>query len=68
MTQEYGHPKIIGLIIMNLVMKERNPPDVWGWTPLHWAAKRGDVDICKLIMDAVYDHNPSHSRGKNRQD
>lgn len=27
-----------------------NTQDKWGWTPLMWAASKGDVELCKLLI------------------
>ena len=36
--------------------------DVWN-TPLHIAARSGNLSICKLIMDNVTDKNPENKFG-----
>ena len=35
-----------------------NLEDKTGWTPLHWAAKNGHFEVCKLISGNVADKNP----------
>ena len=32
-------------------MQDKNRADQRGWTPLHWAARAGLLDICGLVMD-----------------
>ena len=34
-----------------------------GMTPLHYAARFGHLDICKLIIDKIVDKNPANQRG-----
>lgn len=40
--------------------------DVHGWTPLHWAANRGDEDMMNLLLDAAGDERLS--KFVNKQD
>ena len=35
-----------------------------GWTPLHWAAGKGQFEICKLIIENVLQKNPPDMNGK----
>ena len=52
------------MIIENV--KEKNPKDLTGWTPLHDAAERGYLDICKYIIGKVQDKNPVNgSKSRN---
>jgi ankyrin repeat protein len=44
-------------MIMNKV-KDINPRDNEGWTPLHAAAVEGQKEMCKFIADKVEDTNP----------
>ena len=47
----------------NLSLKDqrkKNPANPSGCTPLHWAALRGDPDLCKLIIDKLEDKNNVH--------
>ena len=32
---------------------EVDPVDIYGWTPLHWAAIRGDAEKCQLLVSVV---------------
>ena len=47
------------------LLKHKADPDVrdcLGGTPLHWAARRGDIDVARLLVDAGGDVN---ARGEN---
>ena len=50
-------------IIMNMIAygRDKNPADLDhnGWTPLHWAADFGHVEIAQLIMSHVDEKNPA---------
>ena len=45
--------------------EEKNPKNVDGETPLHYAAKHtfGVLEICQLIIDKVIDKNPRDECG-----
>ena len=43
-------------------LKNKNPFDNYGMTPLHHAAYFGHYNICKLIVDSLKDKNPKISR------
>jgi len=45
-------------------VEENNPPDDYGNTPLHLAAKEGHLDVCRLIMDQVEDKHPRNDAGE----
>ena len=51
-----GHDKICAIILNEI--RNKNPKDHMGWTPLAEAAKNGHKNVCKLIMDKVEDKNP----------
>ena len=57
MAAENGHPSICQLIIARL--EDKNPSGGncngfgFGWTPLHIAAANGNLDVCKLITEAL---------------
>jgi ankyrin repeat protein len=40
-----------------LVGADVNEADVGGWTALHWAAQRGDLDMMRLLIDGGADVN-----------
>jgi len=42
--------------------------DRHGWTPLHWAASKGYIEIIELLLDHVKNSNKSVSRYVNAQD
>jgi ankyrin repeat protein len=42
---------------------EKNPIDKKGFTPLHYAANGGQLNICQKIMDLLSDKNPRSSLG-----
>ena len=50
-------------LIMALV-KNKNPANSFGDTPLHQAAKRGHADVSQLIMEEVENKNPENSIGE----
>ena len=37
---------------------------MYGWTPLHYAAESGHLDVCKLIIANVDDKNPINIFGE----
>ena len=40
-------------------VKEKNPYDIWGVTPLHLAAENGHLEIVKFLMEYLHDEkNP----------
>jgi len=40
--------------------KDKNPENDNGFTPLHEAAKNGNLDICQLILKNIKEFNPSN--------
>ena len=40
------------------IVEEKNPANFWRQTPLHLAAKRGHLDVCRIILENVKDKNP----------
>ena len=56
-----GRTDIAQLIIQNA--DNKNPPDHYGWTPLHRAADEGHTEICRLIIENVEDKNPPNQYG-----
>ena len=45
-------------------IEDKNPSDDFGTTPLHKAAKRGHLLVCKLIIEQIGDINPRDNDGK----
>ena len=48
------------------ILTNKNPEATSGITPLHWAAKHGHLDICKLIMENAIDKNPGDIHGNTQ--
>ena len=44
--------------IIEDTIEDKNPKDFTGETPLHRAAKKGDLPICRLIIEHLPDKNP----------
>ena len=45
-------------------LRDKNPGKTsllnrYGQTPLHWAAKNGHIEVCKLILEGTSDKNPA---------
>ena len=49
-------------------IQDKNPSDKNGWTPLHSAARNGDLQICKLIIDNVNNGHPVTNDGHTPKD
>ena len=49
---------------------EKNPKDYGGMTPLHYAAKKGHTEVCKLILDNLdpLNYAPRNGNGKTPLD
>ena len=45
-------------------IKNKNPKDDQGKTPLHNAAQYGYLDVCKAIMEKIKDKNPKDDNGR----
>ena len=41
-----------------------NPNDNFGWTPLHFAACNGHLELCEFISERIEDLNPCTNSGK----
>ena len=55
----YEHFEILARILEET---SENPADEDGWTPLHLAAYRGQVDLCQKIIEEInYTHRPSNN-------
>ena len=65
----YEHFEIVALIMKETSkINFKNPEDKDGWTPLHLAAYRGQVDLCqKIIEETNYSHRPSNNDNSYRQ-
>ena len=55
------HPIIADFIAENV--DNKNPKDVDGWTPLHWAARSGRLLVCQLIIETLDEKNPKTQTG-----
>ena len=53
---------ICRLIVENV--KDKNPQNIHGWTPLHCAADEDNLEVCRLIIKNVEDKNPSANDGQ----
>ena len=42
----------------------KNPRDKCGMTPLHMAAQKGHLEVCKMIMECLEDKNPIDRLGE----
>ena len=40
-------------------VEDKNPSEIDGQTPLHFAAGNGHLNICNLIIEIVQDKNPA---------
>ena len=43
---------------------DKNPARYLGATPLHWAAFRGHLNVCQLILENVQEKNPPNNAGE----
>ena len=46
-------------------VKDKNPRDDSGLTPLHMAANKGYLEICKLLMKGLSNKNPASDDGQH---
>ena len=60
---EKGDLALYQFMVKNKIMEDTNPKDQDGFTPLHWAAKNGHVELYQWIMDQVVDKNPRDNSG-----
>ena len=58
----FSYFEIFKFIIDNIV--DKNPEDIWGNTPLHFAARQGHFKICKYILQNVVDKDPENKYGE----
>ena len=52
-------------------LKKRAPINHRNWdgiTPLHWAAERGSLKLCQLIMAHIDEQNPMDNFGRTPED
>ena len=47
-----------------LAVEDKNPKNIAGNTPLHYAAHWGHQGICKMILDVVEDKKPKNKFGQ----
>ena len=45
-------------------LKNKNPRNIEGLTPLHIIAQKGILEICEVILGCVEDKNPKDSHGR----
>ena len=50
------------------IVEEKNSANFWRQTPLHLAAKRGHLDVCRIILENVKDKNPVDTYGRTPKD
>ena len=41
------------------------PENIWGWTPCHLAAVKGNLKVFELIIEHLVDKNPPTTKGRN---
>ena len=46
-----------------LIIQDKNPRDIHGYTPLHLSIERGHFNVCKLIIANIQDINPGKNDG-----
>ena len=51
-----------------LILKEKNPKNSKGVTPLHVAANNGQLDVCKYLCSNLQEKNPKDDNGKTPLD
>ena len=47
---------------------DKNPANTTGITPLHLAASKGHLDVCKFIINTIDDKQPRTSNGRTPLD
>ena len=45
-------------------LKNKNPTNIEGLTPLHIIAQKGNLEICQFIIESVEDKSPKDCRGR----
>ena len=62
LAAENGEIELFKLIVPHIEVK--NPGNAYGWNPLHFAAKKGHIEICQLILNTLTeDKNPECGYG-----
>ena len=51
-----------------ITVEQKNPRDHKGETPLHLAAKKGHLDVCKLIVESMLNKNIENIQGHTPTD
>ena len=51
---------------LSKLRRKKNPPNLYGKTPLHVASEFGHLDICHLIGGYINDKNPRDKNGMTR--
>ena len=46
------------------IVDKGDPEDEDGHTPLHFAAKKGHLEVCQLIVNNIKDKEPKNCNGK----
>ena len=58
-TAEKGHSYSLTFGYLMEKAAVKNPQDKYGYTPLHWAAKAGHMEIFKIILSNAKEMNPT---------
>ena len=59
--------KVLKLLLDCPEIKDKNPNNKSGWTPMHYAATNGHVEVLKLFLDCpdIKEKNPKDTRWGN---
>ena len=60
---EKGHLRILSYILKNIDANDEQPQDISGWTPLHFAAHRGQSEACKMFAQFGLRHMTINEQG-----
>ena len=66
MAATNGYLEVCRMMIQRV--EDKNPANIFGRTPLHFAAYNGHVDVCKLIIDNVDNKHPKDENGRTPKD
>ena len=58
---KYGHLELCKVIVEKT--ENKNPQDLWGDTPVHYAFKNGHLEVCKLFFELNQEWNPKDRNG-----